>query len=67
MRVLGSLQPRLPHDLARAVDMNPDKMHDFVSYAYDSIQEPHSDYVSSYASRVSSPSFVVIRKLLLDN
>jgi hypothetical protein len=44
MRSLGSLQARLPHDLAKAIEMHPDKVYDFVSYAYDSIQDPHSDY-----------------------
>jgi len=44
MKTLGSLQARLPHDLAKAIAMHPDKMYEFVSYAYDSIQDPHSDY-----------------------
>jgi hypothetical protein len=44
MKTLGRLQARLPHDLAKAVDLYTDKMYDFVSYAYDSIQDPHSDY-----------------------
>jgi len=41
---LGGLQARLPHSLAKAVALFPEKMYDFVSYAYDSIQDPHSDY-----------------------
>lgn len=44
MKSLGRLQDHLPRDLAQAVDMHPDKMYDFVSYAYDSIQDPQSDY-----------------------
>jgi hypothetical protein len=44
MRTLGSLQARLPHDLAKAIEMHPDQMYDFVSYANDSIQDLHSDY-----------------------
>jgi hypothetical protein len=44
IKALGRLEARLPHDLAKAVDMHPDKMHDFVSYAYQSIQDPESDY-----------------------
>jgi hypothetical protein len=44
IKSLGGLQARLPHDLARAVDDCPDKMYEFISYAYDSIQDPHSDY-----------------------
>jgi hypothetical protein len=44
MKSLGKLQDRLPRDLAKAVDVDPDTMYDFVSYAYDSIQDPHSDY-----------------------
>lgn len=44
IKSLGSLQDRLPRDLAQAVDIDPDKMYDFVSYAYDSVQDPHSDY-----------------------
>lgn len=44
IKTLASLQARLPHDLASAVDAYPDKMYLFVSYAYDSIQDPQSDY-----------------------
>jgi hypothetical protein len=44
MKSLGKLQDRLPRDLAKAIDMDPGRMYDFVSYAYDSIQDPHSDY-----------------------
>ena len=44
MKTLGSLQARLPHDLAKAMNRQPNKMYEFVSYAYDSIQDPHSDY-----------------------
>jgi hypothetical protein len=44
MKSLGKLQDHLPRDLAKAVDIAPDRMYDFVSYAYDSIQDPHSDY-----------------------
>jgi hypothetical protein len=44
MKSLGSLQARLPHDLAKAIDLDPAEMYRFVSYAYDSIQDPQSDY-----------------------
>lgn len=44
MKSLGGLQARLPHDLAKAVNRQPNKMHEYISYAYDSIQDPHSDY-----------------------
>lgn len=44
IKSLGSLQARLPHDLAKAIDANSDKMYGFVSCAYDSIQDPQSDY-----------------------
>jgi hypothetical protein len=44
VKSLGSLQDRLPHVLAKAIDANPDRMYEFVSYAYDSIQDPQSDY-----------------------
>jgi hypothetical protein len=42
MKTLGSLQARLPHDLAKAMDRQPNKMYEFISYAYDSIQDPQS-------------------------
>ena len=44
MKTLGSLQARLPHDLAEAMDRQPNKMYEFISYAYESIQDPQSDY-----------------------
>jgi hypothetical protein len=44
LKILAALQARIPHDLARAVVLFPKKMLDYVSYAYTSIQDPHSDY-----------------------
>lgn len=44
IKILGELQARIPHDIARAVVLVPKKMLDYVSYAYTSIQDPHSDY-----------------------
>lgn len=44
MKTLGQLQARLPRDLARAIVLHPEKLHEFISYSYDSIQDPHSDY-----------------------
>lgn len=44
MKALAKLQARLPRDLARAVLVVPEKMLDYVSYAYASIQYPDSDY-----------------------
>jgi hypothetical protein len=44
IKILAALQERIPHDIARAVVLVPKKMLDYVSYAYTSIQDPHSDY-----------------------
>lgn len=44
IKILAKLQTRIPHDIARAVGLVPKKMLDYVSYAYTSIQDPHSDY-----------------------
>jgi hypothetical protein len=44
MKSLGGLGDRLPHDLARAVLLVPDKLPSYVSYAPISVQDPHSDY-----------------------
>lgn len=44
IKTLAALQARFPHDIARAVVHVPGKMLDYVSYAYTSIQDPHSDY-----------------------
>lgn len=44
IKILAELEARIPHDIARAVVLVPKKMLDYVSYAYTSIQDPHSDY-----------------------
>jgi len=44
MAALSRLGDRLPHDLARAVLLVPDKMPEYVSYARLSVQDPHGDY-----------------------
>ena len=44
VKLLAKLQTRLPRDLARAVLLVPDKMFDYISYAYVSTQDPDSDY-----------------------
>jgi hypothetical protein len=44
IKILAALQARFPRDIARAVVLDPKKMLDYVSYAYTSIQDPHSDY-----------------------
>ncbi len=44
MMSLGQLGERLPRDLAKAVLLVPEKLHDYVAYALTSTQDPHSDY-----------------------
>ena len=44
IKILAELQARIPRDVARAILLVPGKMLDYVSYAYISIQDPHSDY-----------------------
>jgi hypothetical protein len=44
MNALDKFGSRLPHDLARAVLIVPERMLDYVSYASTSVQGPHSDY-----------------------
>lgn len=44
IKTLADLQARIPRNIARAVILVPEKMPDYVSYAYTSIQDPHSDY-----------------------
>lgn len=60
IKILAALQARIPHDLARAVVLVPKKMLDYVSYAYTSIQDPHSDYAVQMRSvcRTQHKAFV---------
>jgi len=44
MKSLGRLAEGLPHGLARAVLLVPNKLPDYVAYALISTQDPHSDY-----------------------
>ncbi|MGA3161262.1 MAG: hypothetical protein ABSC77_08585 [Terracidiphilus sp.] len=44
MKMLGQLAERLPHDLARAVLLAPDKIPEYVAYSITSVQDIHSDY-----------------------
>ncbi|MGD0682516.1 MAG: hypothetical protein ABR990_10725 [Terracidiphilus sp.] len=44
MKMLASLEERLPRDLARAVLMVPGKIPEYVAYSITSVQDPHSDY-----------------------
>jgi len=44
IKTLARFQVRMPRDVARAVLIVPEKLADYVSYAYDSVQDPHSDY-----------------------
>jgi hypothetical protein len=44
MKSLGGLGDRLPHDLARAVLLVPDRLPGYVAYAATSVHDPHSDY-----------------------
>lgn len=44
MTSLSRLREKLPHDLARAVLLAPEKLPTYVAYASTSVQDPHSDY-----------------------
>src|SRR3974390_1300766 len=44
IKALAELHARMSNNIARAVLLVPEKMRDYVSYAYDSVQDPHSDY-----------------------
>ncbi|MGD0627984.1 MAG: hypothetical protein ABR987_01450 [Terracidiphilus sp.] len=44
MKSLGRLGDRLPHDLAMAVILIPEKMYEYVAYANQATQDPHNDY-----------------------
>ena len=60
MKSLGGLGERLPHDLARAVLLVPDKLPSYVLYALTSVQNPHSDYAAQMQSvcRAEHPEFL---------
>lgn len=60
MKSLGRLGERLPHDLARAVLLVPDKLLSYISYAPISVQDPHSDYAVQMQTvcRAKHPEFV---------
>jgi hypothetical protein len=60
IKILAKLQARIPNDLARAVVLVPKKVLDYVSYAYTSIQDPHSDYAVQMRSvyRTQHKAFV---------
>lgn len=44
VKTLSELHARMPHDLARAVLLVPEKLPNYISYAYNAVQDPHSDY-----------------------
>ncbi len=44
LTTLAELGWRRPRDMARAVLVVPDRMLDYVSYAYQSVQDPENDY-----------------------
>jgi len=66
MKTLAGLGDRLPRDLARAVLIVPEKMLDYVSYAYASIQYPDSDYTLQMQAvcRKRKPEFLKAVDLL---
>jgi hypothetical protein len=67
---LFRLQYHLPRLLARAVLLVPDKMQDYVTYAYISIQNPESDYAIQMQKvcRVKHLEFVsAVDKMPLDD
>jgi hypothetical protein len=42
--VLAKLHARMPRDISKAVLLVPAKLRDYISYAFDSVQDPESDY-----------------------
>ncbi len=60
MKMLGQLEERIPHDLARAVLMVPQKIPEYVVYSLSSVQDPHSDYALQMQKvcRARHPEFV---------
>jgi hypothetical protein len=70
VKTLAELQARLPRDLARAVLLVPAKMPEYVSYAYTSIQDPHSDYalqMRSVCQARSKPFVAAVNSLPSDD
>lgn len=59
MKSLGGLGERLPHDLAKAVLLVPDKLPGYIAYASTSVQDPHSDYAVQMQTvcRAKHPEF----------
>lgn len=60
MKSLGGLGERLPHDLAKAVLLVPDKLPGYIAYAPTSVQDPHSGYAVQMQTvcRAKHPAFV---------
>ncbi len=44
VRALGRLRDHLPREVARAVLLAPDKLHDYLLYSIKSVEDRHSDY-----------------------
>jgi hypothetical protein len=44
MKLFDQVRERLPHELARAVLLAPDKLPEYVAYSLTSVQDLHSDY-----------------------
>lgn len=60
MKSLAQVGENLPHDLAKAVLLVPDKLPSYVAYASTSVQDPHSDYATQMQTvcRVKHPEFL---------
>jgi|SRR5438067_6063636 hypothetical protein len=60
MKSLGGIGERLPHDLAKAVLLVPDKLPGYIVYAPTSVQDPHSDYAVQMQTvcRAKHPGFL---------
>jgi hypothetical protein len=61
IKALAQLHARMSRDIAQAVLIVPEKLRDYVSYAYDSVQDPHSDYAVQMRSvcRARHKAFVL--------
>ncbi len=69
LKALAALHARMPHDIARAVLRVPEKLPDYISYAFESVQDPSSDYVLQMRSvcRARHKAFVAaVDSLTLD-
>jgi len=70
VKILAKLHARMPHDIARAVILVPEKLPDYVLFASDAVQDPHSDYTIQMQAvcKAQHSAFVAaVKSLTLDD